>query len=216
LTIKQQREQRRAAKVAVLKKQEAVARRNRLIGIIAASAAGAGILALVIVFIVTSSTPKPDPDSIEITGLKTWNDLASVHVEEAVDYQAKYGMSPPAGGDHNAVWLNCGAYDQPQPNENAVHALEHGAIWVTYDAAALDDSEVESLRHAVPSTFAIVSPYADLPAPVVVSAWGAQVQLDGADDERLASFITKYWKASSAPEPGAACTGGLDGAGKID
>ncbi|HET9972943.1 MAG TPA: DUF3105 domain-containing protein [Streptosporangiaceae bacterium] len=28
--------------------------------------------------------------------------------------------------------MNCGIYDQPVPNERAVHNMEHGAIWITY------------------------------------------------------------------------------------
>ena len=43
-----------------------------------------------------------------------------------------YNRNPPAGGDHSATWLNCGVYAQPVPNENAVHDLEHGAVWITY------------------------------------------------------------------------------------
>ena len=214
--VKQQREARRANKVAELHKQLAAQRRNRRIGIGAAIVAGLAVLSLAIGFIVVGSAPRPNPDDIDIAGITEFPGLSAVHVgPEAVDYEAKYDMKPPAGGDHFAAWLNCGVYDQPQPSENAVHALEHGAIWVTYDPEALDDSEVESLRAAVPSTYSVLSPFPGLPAPVVISAWGAQVQLDGADDTRLQSFIEKYWKSASAPEPGAPCTGGLDGAGRI-
>ena len=214
--VKQQREARRANKVAELQKQLAAQRRNRRIGIGAAIVAGLAVLSLAIGFIVVGSAPRPNPDDIDIAGITEFPGLSAVHVgPEAVDYEAKYDMKPPAGGDHFAAWLNCGVYDQPQPSENAVHALEHGAIWVTYDPEALDDSEVESLRGAVPSTYSVLSPFPGLPAPVVISAWGAQVQLDGADDTRLQSFIEKYWKSASAPEPGAPCTGGLDGAGRI-
>jgi hypothetical protein len=113
------------------------------------------------------------------------------------------------------VWLNCGVYTEPQQNENAVHALEHGAVWVTYDPAVVTDAEVETLRSQLPDTYIIVSPYPDLPSPVVASAWANQIQLDGVDDARLADFITKFWKSADAPEPGAACTGGLDGPGRV-
>ncbi len=134
---------------------------------------------------------------------------------DPVDYEAEYDMNPPAGGDHYAAWLNCGIYDEPQENENAVHSLEHGAVWVTYDPDALSDDEISTLRNEVPSTYSVLSPYPDLPAPVVISAWGAQVQLDGVDDPRLQSFIQKYWKSAAAPEPGALCTGAVDGPGLV-
>ncbi|MBG6055469.1 hypothetical protein IWX81_001892 [Salinibacterium sp. CAN_S4] len=215
-TVQQQREARRAEKVAGLQKQLATQRRNRRIGIGAAIVAGVAVLSLAVGFIVVGSTPKPNPDDIDIAGLTEFPGLTSVHVgPEPVDYEAAYDMNPPAGGDHYATWLNCGVYEQPQPNENAVHALEHGAVWVTYDPEALDDAEIASLRDAVPSTYSVLSPFPGLPAPVVISAWGAQVQLEGVDDPRMQSFISKYWKSASAPEPGAPCTGGLDGAGRI-
>ena len=215
LTVKQQRDARRADKVAAMQKQMAAQKRNQRIGLIAGITGGVLVLALIITFVVVSATPKADPSDIEIEGLKTFGTLTATHVEGTVDYKADYGMDPPAGGNHNAVWLNCGVYDQPQENEHAVHALEHGAVWITYDPDALTPAEVTKLQNEAPSTYSIVSPYPGLPAPVVISAWSAQVQLDGVDDPRLQSFIQKYWKAATAPEPGAACTGALDGPGKI-
>ena len=53
---------------------------------------------------------------------------AGQHTEAAVDYP----QSPPAGGDHNPVWQNAGFYEEPVQNETAVHTLEHGAVWITY------------------------------------------------------------------------------------
>ena len=214
-TVKQQRDARRAQKVAALQKQMATQKRNQRIGLIGGITGGVLVLALVITFVIVGSTPKPDPSSIEIEGLKTFGTLTATHVATAVDYEADYGMNPPAGGNHNAAWLNCGVYDQPQQNENAVHALEHGAVWITYDPDALSDAQVSTLRSEAPSTYSIVSPYPGLPAPVVISAWSAQVQLDGVDDPRLETFIQKYWKSASAPEPTAPCTGALDGPGKL-
>ncbi|MGV8895304.1 MAG: DUF3105 domain-containing protein [Rhodoglobus sp.] len=215
-TVKQQRDARRADKVAALQKRVSTHKRNQRIGIGAAVLGGVAVLALVIGFIVVGATPKPTPDDIDIAGLTEFPGLTSVHVgPETVDYESKYDMNPPAGGDHFAAWLNCGIYDQPQANENAVHSLEHGAVWITYDPDALDDNDVSTLRSAVPSTYSVLSPYPGLPAPVVISAWGAQVQLDGVDDPRMQSFIQKYWKSAAAPEPGALCTGAVDGPGLI-
>ena len=57
----------------------------------------------------------------------------------------RYSVIPPVGGDHNATWMNCGVYDKPVPDERAVHNLEHGAVWITYQPS-LPKSEVNQLR----------------------------------------------------------------------
>ena len=126
-----------------------------------------------------------------------------------VDTPIAYAQTPPAGGEHNPVWLNCGVYDKPVPNENAVHSLEHGAVWVTYQPD-LPKADVEKLSAEIPETYILLSPYPGLPAPVVASAWGTQLRLTGVDDPRLQAFVRQYRQGPQTPEPGAPCTGGLD------
>ncbi|MGA1836331.1 DUF3105 domain-containing protein [Herbiconiux sp. 11R-BC] len=209
--MKEERDARRAAKVAAMVAQQKRQRRNRLIGWISGGVAGAAVIALLAVFIVSNTTPKVDPASIAISDLKTYPGLTANHVSGTVDYT----MTPPAGGDHNPVWLNCGVYSEPVPNENAVHDLEHGAVWVTYDPTLVDAAGVASLQSQLPNTYVVLSPFSNLGAPVVASAWGNQVFLTGVDDPRLGEFVTKFWKSASSPEPGAPCTGGVDGPGKV-
>ena len=217
LSVKQQREARRAEKVAALMKQQAKQKRNRLITLIGSIAAAAGVLTLVIVFVITSATPKVDPASINVAGLNTFDDLTAVHVADgtAVDYEADYDMNPPAGGNHWQAWLNCGVYTEPQQNENAVHALEHGAVWITYDPDEVTEDDITAMRENLPDTYMVISPYPGLQAPVVASAWGNQVELDGVDDARLTDFVDKFWRSADVPEPNAVCSGALDGPGKI-
>ncbi|WP_423918724.1 DUF3105 domain-containing protein [Frigoribacterium sp. 2-23] len=212
-TVKQQRDARRQEKVAALQQQQKRSKRNRLIAIVTASVAGAAAIALVVTFVVTSGQPRQDPSAISIDGVKTYADLKPTHVSGTVDYE----MTPPAGGPHNQVWMNCGVYSEQVPNENAVHDLEHGAIWFTYDPAQVSESEIEALRSFAPDTYSVVSPYPGLDKPMYVSAWGAQLGFTNvdADKSKLDDFVTKYWKSSTAPEPGAPCTGGIDGPGKI-
>ncbi|MCW4385229.1 DUF3105 domain-containing protein [Salinibacterium sp. SYSU T00001] len=215
LTVKQEREQRRLAKVEAFKKQQARAKRNRIIAISLSSVAAVAVVALIVTIVVTSSTPARDPESIDIAGLETWSDIDYTHTNEDVDYEALYGMTPPAGGSHNQYWLNCGIYEEPQTEENAVHALEHGAVWVTYNPEDVAGDDLETLRDSLPGSYIILSPIEGLEAPVVASAWGAQVMLDGVDDERLGDFIEKYWQSGDVPEPGARCDGAIDGPGKL-
>ena len=94
--------------------------------------------------------------------MQTWDDLTANHVTGTVDYE----MTPPAGGDHAAVWMNCGVYTEQVPNENAVHDLEHGAIWFTYDPAQVTDEQIEAITDLAPSTYSVVSPYEGMDSPM--------------------------------------------------
>ena len=212
LTVKQQREQQKQQKLAEYERQFARRRRGRLTWWIVGSAAGLVVIALIAASIIF--TPKPATydaggTGAEIEGVETFTNETK-HVEGTVDYP----QNPPAGGPHNQYWLNCGVYDQPQQNENAVHSLEHGAIWVTYDAARVSGDELATLRSLLPSTYAILSPYEGLPSPIVVSGWNTQLKVDSASDPRIAEFFEEYWRSQNVPEPGAPCTGAIDGPGK--
>lgn len=142
------------------------------------------------------------------------NSLAAVKsykvTPQHVSTPVKYAQTPPAGGKHNPIWLNCATYAKAIPNENAAHSMEHGAIWVTY-RPGLSAGQMQVLQSAMPPTYAILSPYPGLKSPVVASAWGKQISLKGANDPRLKAFIRKYTQGPQAPESGAACTGGTDG-----
>ncbi|RPK55604.1 hypothetical protein EES43_26125 [Streptomyces sp. ADI96-02] len=142
-----------------------------------------------------------------VTGERSWDKLTQEHVATPVNYP----MTPPVGGDHNQVWMNCNAdvYTKEIQKENAVHSLEHGAVWVTYNDKA-SDADVKALTKRVESTpYSFMSPVADQKDPLMLSAWGKQVTVKSASDERVAQFFTKYVQGAQTPEPGAACTGGL-------
>jgi hypothetical protein len=198
----------RAAQLEAFKRKEKAAKRNRILTIGLSVLGVLAVVALVVTVIVVNIQPKPDA-AAALGNVQTFDNLEQTHVEGTVDYP----MSPPAGGPHNPVWLNCGVYSEPVPNENAVHDLEHGAIWITY-APDLPASDVDKLTARTPETYAVLSPYPGLDSPIAVSAWGAQLKFTDPEDPALDSFIDRYWRAADAPEPGAPCTGGVDAPGK--
>lgn len=102
-----------------------------------------------------------------IAGVETFNGLARDHLSGALTYS----QTPPVGGVHSAAWQNCGIYDQPIANENAVHSLEHGAVWITY-RPDLTPTDIQQLQNLVRGrAYALLSPYPDLLAPVVATTW---------------------------------------------
>ncbi|AOY74164.1 DUF3105 domain-containing protein (plasmid) [Arthrobacter sp. TES] len=142
-----------------------------------------------------------------IDGVQTYSGLSSNHVQTPVSYPQKPGV----GGDHAAVWANCGVYTQPVSEERAVHSLEHGAVWLSYkpDLPAAEVNQLTALAKANP--YILLSPDTNQSEPVTATAWGAQLAVQNAGDSRIPTFVSAYAQSTKAPEPGASCTGGSNG-----
>ena len=146
-----------------------------------------------------------------------------------VDGPVTYNVTPPVGGPHNGIWMNAGVYTKPIPSERAVHNMEHGAVWITYEPD-LPASEVAALtafvtrQSLIPETgetasgatttnsnrYVDLSPWATsaLPAPIVMSAWGHQLRLTSATDPRMQTFVDTFRHSPTySPEYGAAVDG---------
>jgi hypothetical protein len=170
-----------------------------IIGLIAAVFI-AGFAALVIVDARQKAASRP-PGEVQTIDVGPPGD----HRPGEIDY----AQTPPPGGPHNDLWQNCGFYEEPIHDENAVHSLEHGAVWITY-TPDLPQDEIEILRDLAQSqTYILVSPYPDQDYPVVASAWGKQLGLESAEDPDLERFIGAYNQGPQTPEPGGGCTGGV-------
>ena len=145
----------------------------------------------------------------ELRGVPEGTETQAVGDPAHVDGELHADGEVPAGGAHNEIWQNCGFYSEEVNSENAVHSLEHGAVWISYDPS-LQNAEIGVLRSFVSRTEKVlVSPVPGQPAPIVVTAWGQQLELDSVDDARLGQFVNEFSGASSAPEPGGRCNGGV-------
>ncbi|MER6443232.1 MULTISPECIES: DUF3105 domain-containing protein [unclassified Streptomyces] len=210
----------RKARIDEMRKAErSRERRNRVLAITASTVVVVGLVVGGVV-LVRSQSDKSDTAASDskgagsghfVTGkdgVRTWSGkLSRNHVTKTVDYP----MEPPVGGDHNQVWMNCNGdvYTKPVNNMNAVHSLEHGAVWVTYNDKA-SDADVKALAEKVKKTpYTLMSPVADQKDPVMLSAWGKQRTVTGASDPAVNSFFSEFVQGKQTPEPGAACTNGL-------
>lgn len=150
----------------------------------------------------------PRTDIPQLAAVQTFDYVGGDHTTDPVTY----AQTPPAGGPHDPSWEDCGVYSQQIRNENAVHSLEHGTVWVTYKPG-LSGSGIQTLETAlgtVTSKKTILSPYDGLPAPVVVTVWNAQLDLKGPNDPRLPVFLGFYGDGHTAPEAAtASCAGGV-------
>jgi hypothetical protein len=178
---------------------------QRRLPLVLASVAAALVLGAALVAPLVDRVVRGDVQeqrALDLSLVETWEITDRGHTTGDVTYP----QDPPAGGAHAPIWLACGVYDEPVREENAVHDLEHGTVWITHDPS-LPAADVESLAEQLPDN-GIMSPRVGLPSPVVVTVWGAQLRLDGADDERLGLFLEEYGDGHTAPEFGASCQGG--------
>ena len=154
-----------------------------------------------VVWAVQAGTEDPTPDALE--DVQAYEYGAGKHTP-GVDDVVEYDESPPVGGEHSPIWLECKFYDDPIASEKAVHSLEHGAVWITYDPA-LPESEIDALKGRLDENYTLLSPFEGQEAPVVATAWNNQLLLDGPDDPRLDDFVTEFRQGPQTPEPGASC-----------
>ncbi len=143
-------------------------------------------------------------DNREPAGVAAFSYAGGQHSNKTVSYKE----SPPAGGEHNPVWQNCGFYDSVIPNENAVHSLEHGAVWITYSPDVSEDDKAELKSWAKDRPYLLVSEYDDQASPFVFTAWNNQLAIDSLSEKQATQFMNYFIQGPQTPERGATCSGG--------
>jgi hypothetical protein len=152
------------------------------------------------------SASNPDP-STSIDGVVSTPYPGAQHV--TATQRVAYDQSPPYGGPHDQIWASCNGVVYPNAlrNENAVHSLEHGAVWITYNPADLSADQVAALAAKVQNKpFLLMSPYPGLDKPLSLQGWGRQLKLTDPTDPRIGEFISAVrGNRAINPEPGATC-----------
>ncbi len=157
--------------------------------------------------VAATATPFP-----EIEGVVQADVAPGREHDESIVYEFD-GELPPWGGTHNPIWQNCGIYQNPVRTANVIHSLEHGAVWLTYQPD-LAEADVDTLKEEIRNeNYMIMSPYPNQPSPIVLTAWGVQLEVESPTDPRIREFIDLYEEGPQTPEPGGACTGGLSFSG---
>ncbi|PPK64795.1 DUF3105 domain-containing protein [Actinokineospora auranticolor] len=154
----------------------------------------------------TASDDNKDP-SENINGVLRIKYTSGQHVEAT--QRVAYDQSPPFGGPHDGVWADCSGVVYPSAvrNENMVHALEHGSVWIAYNPDKVQGEQLDKLKTRVDGKpYMVMSPYPGLDKPISLQSWGHQLKVDSADDERVDQFI-KSLRTNSylTPEPGGRC-----------
>ena len=147
--------------------------------------------------------------TVDENGALSYTDYkAALHVSST--QRVAYDRFPAVGGPHDAEWAACNGivYTVPVREENMVHTLEHGAVWIAYNPDTLPAGDLDTLKGLVEGqTYITLSPYPGLDSPVSLQSWGHQLKVDSASDQRVQQFITALrLNPYTYPEIGATCS----------
>jgi len=106
------------------------------------------------------------------------------------DEHDPYNTNPPTSGAHGtAVRFN--VYQEELVDENVVHNLEHGGIWISYKNLSEEDIEkLEDIGREYPGR-TVVSPRSANDSNIAVASWGRLLELDEIDVEQITEYVKK-------------------------
>lgn len=105
-----------------------------------------------------------------------------------------YNSNPPASGDHYASPAPARFYDRQLPDEQVVHNLEHGHIWISYKPDL--SPEVVKVLKGFAGGNVIMTPRSKNDLDIALAAWGRldkfNSESSGPDQQRIKDFISRY------------------------
>lgn len=110
-----------------------------------------------------------------------------------------YNSNPPTSGSHYTQPANWGVYQTPLMDEQALHNLEHGGIWISYKN--IDDDtkgKLETIAKANGGSI-IMSPRETNDSKIALASWTRLEKLDAYDEGKVLEFIKA--NKNKSPEP---------------
>lgn len=120
------------------------------------------------------------------------------HIPVGSDHKP-YSTNPPASGPHYEQPAAWGVYDRELVDEQLVHNLEHGGIWISYKDIDIETkAKIEDLGKKYPQAV-IVTPRSRNDAKIVLTSWRRILKLDNFDRDTIVDFISR--NKNQSPEP---------------
>lgn len=111
-----------------------------------------------------------------------------------------YNSNPPTSGPHYGQEVEWGIYQEELPDEQVVHSLEHGGIWISYQPD-IDEGAKEKIE-AIGKKYlgsVVVSPRSSNDSLIALASWGRLEKLSFFDEQSIIEFIKN--NKNKSPEP---------------
>jgi len=107
---------------------------------------------------------------------------------------ASYNSNPPTSGDHYQNPAPARFYDKELPDEQLVHNLEHGHVWIAYKPNP--SSEIIDILKDFSGGNIVVTPRSKNDTDIALAAWGRldkfNIEANEIDRQRIKDFISRY------------------------
>jgi len=119
--------------------------------------------------------------------------LGRNHIQEGTTF-SDYNSNPPTSGDHYQNPAPTRFYDKELPDEQLVHNLEHGHIWIAYKPG-LPAEIIDGFKNFAGGNI-VVTPRSKNDTDIALAAWGRLDKFDivanEIDGQRIKDFISRY------------------------
>ena len=151
----------------------------------------------VIFYFVFSGSKKADPQGEDLS--QSFPIMGRQHLEIGEEHPA-YNSNPPSSGWHYEQTSKVGFYENDEIvlDENVIHNLEHGDIWIAYrsDVSEILKNELKKFS----GNYVIIAPRSANEKEIALVAWGRVDSFDATfsekgeflEEERIRDFIKRY------------------------
>lgn len=137
-------------------------------------------------------TGRPAPVSKPVEGTVDFDVVSREHIASGTPGSG-YNSDPPTSGPHWPAPVKNGVYDNELADEQLIHNLEHGHVWVLYRPDVSDEVK-NRLKEIVEGDNwkVVMAPRAKNDTAIALVAWGRLLKMDEPDYEKVKDFINTY------------------------
>lgn len=154
-----------------------------------------------------SDSDKPLPVSKPVAGTEEFPIVGRTHLASGTPGSG-YNSNPPTSGNHWAAPVKEGVYDKLLADEQLIHNLEHGYVWVSYVPCG-EDGKVATISANVKcaskdvvaelkkiveadSWKVVLAPRDKNETMIALAAWGRLLKFDDSNYDKMKDFIKTY------------------------
>lgn len=134
----------------------------------------------------------PAQVSSPVEGTQDYEIVGRNHITQGT-LGSGYNSNPPSSGPHWPAAAKNGAYENPLPDEQLIHDLEHGYVWISYKPDISQDVKNQLKEIVEKDDWKVVlCPREKNDSQIALVSWGRVLKLDQFDAVKVKDFVRTY------------------------